>query len=98
MSNEQISQRELSERDILISLRTEVAILKESTKENFETLREEFRATAREYGKVRSELEALKVKVNENTNLRKLVIGSILSGLISLIISTIGIISKLLEG
>lgn len=82
---EQITPRELSERDLLIGLVSDLRSFKEYTAKRFEDLERKMTG----FTDFRDRLVALEVKVSENTKLRNWIYGAIITGLISIILSAI---------
>ncbi len=81
--NQQISERELSERDLLIELKTEVSFLREKIDDFGDKLNSNYKAM----NKFNEELSTLKQQVKENTSFRKYIIVALIGMLFELLLS-----------
>jgi len=91
MKQNEISSREISERDLLIELKTKV----EALQEDFKEFRRCIDNSTKKYDDLSKDVINLKSQVEENTKLRNWVYGAIITGGLSLIGSIIRVANEI---
>ena len=102
MTKQEITDRELSERDLLITvstqiteLKTEVRYFKDETKSRFDKIDDDNQRKTEVFLGVNNKIASLEQRVEENSNFRKWTYSSIVSGIVAIILSAVGLITRI---